>query len=78
MIVDRFDPRREAVVEASEHPRDRSLRALQQGSPGCATTGGDRVEVKQYSSNMVSLKVDAASAGLLVLPDTYFRVGAPA
>src|SRR5262249_1821555 len=66
-IVDGFDPRSQAVVEAK---RAKDLRALQAGS-GC-DPAGDHVTVEKYTGNTVALRVDAACAGLLVLPDTYF------
>ena len=58
-----FDPRAEAVVESTT-----SLRAP---DPACSGDS-DRVRVAKYTSNSVTLRVDAQCAGLLVLPDTYF------
>jgi Bacterial membrane protein YfhO len=58
-----FDPLTEAVVESSG-----SLRAAR----GACTGASDNVDVTGYTSNSVSMRVDAECAGLLVLPDTYF------
>lgn len=72
VIVDQFDPRHEAVVETSDPKADKALGALQDGSSPCTEEDRDRVTIQHYSANTVRLKVDAACAGLLVLPDTYF------
>lgn len=69
-LVDRFDPRREAVIE--QNGPDASLAASTASPPSCASGDHDRVTISAYTSNSVRLKVDAACAGLLVLPDTYF------
>jgi hypothetical protein len=58
-----FDPRTEAVVESS-----RSLGAAR----GECSGASDDVDVTGYTSNSVTMRVDAECAGLLVLPDTYF------
>jgi len=71
-IVDAYDPRHEAVVEGHETASDRSLRALQGGRGGCAERDRDRVSIQRYSGESVSLRVETACPGLLVLPDTYF------
>ena len=71
-IVDSFDPRREAVVEHNGKTTDDTLRALQGGRDECTGRDRDRATIQRYSGNSVSLRVDAACPGLLVLPDTYF------
>jgi hypothetical protein len=65
VIVDRFDPRRQAVVEASASPRGSD-------QSSCARSGTDRTSVERYDLDAVTLRVDAACPGLLVLPDTFF------
>jgi Bacterial membrane protein YfhO len=70
-IVNGFDPRREAVVEHDRETTDQKLRALQGGRTQC-NAGRDRTTIERYSAGSVTLRVDAACAGLLVLPDTYF------
>jgi hypothetical protein len=72
VIVDRFDPRQEAVVERHVRTSDNELGALQDGSTTCTASGRDRVKVQEYSAQTVRLRVEAACAGLLVLPDTFF------
>jgi hypothetical protein len=69
-IVTGFDPRREAVVEHSG--ADEMLRALQDRRTECDAGDRDRATIERYSGRSVTLHVDAACAGLLVLPDTYF------
>jgi hypothetical protein len=71
-VVDRFDPRREAVVEQDGKPTDETLRALEERRIACEAGDDDRVSVERYSNDSVSIMVRAACAGLLVLPDTYF------
>ena len=71
-IVDSFDPRREAVVEHGGKTRDDTLRDLQGGRDECAERDRDRATIQRYSGDSVSVQVDAACPGLLVLPDTYF------
>jgi hypothetical protein len=68
-VVDEFDPRHEAVVEVNGTTADEQLRALR---GGCAEGDHDRATIERYSGDSVSLRVEAACAGLLVLPDTYF------
>ena len=48
------------------------LRALHGGQDGCARKDRDRATIQRYSGDSVSLRVEAACPGLLVLPDTYF------
>jgi Bacterial membrane protein YfhO len=71
-IVDAFDPRNEAVVEHDVKTTDERLRALRDGRTRCKDEERDRVSIEQYSARSVTLRVQAACAGLLVLPDTYF------
>jgi hypothetical protein len=71
-IVDSFDPRREAVVEHGGKTTDDTLRGLQGRRDPCAGEDQDRATIERYSGNSVSLRVEAACSGLLVLPDTYF------
>jgi hypothetical protein len=68
--VDRFDPRRQAVVE-SDGKTSAALRALQDGRADCAAAD-DRATIERYSAQSVTVRVSTACAGLLVLPDTYF------
>jgi hypothetical protein len=70
-IVSAFDPRREAVVEHSG-ATDEKLRALQDRRTDCDAGDRDRATIERYSGRSVTLQVDAACPGLLVLPDTYF------
>jgi hypothetical protein len=70
-IVNAFDPRREAVVEHGG-ATDEALRTLQEGPTACDTRARDRATIERYSGRSVTLQVDAACPGLLVLPDTYF------
>jgi hypothetical protein len=69
-IVDRFDPRREAVVERHATTTNDSLDALAADSAACRP--GDRATIDHYSATRVTLRVEASCAGLLVLSDTYF------
>lgn len=71
-IVNAFDPRREAVVEHDGETTDQTLRALQDGRTTCDAATRDRATIESYSGRSVTLQVDAACPGLLVLPDTYF------
>ena len=71
-VVHAFDPRHEAVVEGDGATADVSLRALHGGQDGCARKDRDRATIQRYSGDSVSLRVEAACPGLLVLPDTYF------
>ena len=71
-IVDSFDPRHEAVVEHDGKTTDETLRELQGGRDACTGRDRDRATIQRYSGNSVSLRVEAACPGLLVLPDTYF------
>ena len=71
-IVNAFDPRREAVVEHDGETTDQTLRALQDGRTTCDAATRDRATIESYSGRSVTLRVDAACPGLLVLPDTYF------
>jgi uncharacterized membrane protein YfhO len=48
------------------------LRALQDGRTECGAGGRDRATIERYSGRTVTLRVDAACPGLLVLSDTYF------
>jgi hypothetical protein len=71
-IVTAFDPRREAVVEQDGKTTDEALRALQDGGARCEAATQDRADIERYSGDSVTLRVEAACPGLLVLPDTYF------
>jgi len=71
-IVDGFDPRSQAIVEDGGATTDRALRALQDGRAGCGARDADRAAIDRYSAQSVTVRVTAACAGLLVLPDTYF------
>jgi hypothetical protein len=71
-IVNAFDPRREAVVEHDRETTDQTLRALQDGRSKCKAEARDRASIERYEGDSVTLRVDAACPGLLVLPDTYF------
>jgi hypothetical protein len=71
-IVHAFDPRREAVVERGGETTDETLRALRDGRTTCNAGAGERASIERYSGNAVTVRVDAACAGLLVIPDTYF------
>jgi hypothetical protein len=70
-LVNRFDPRREAVVEHGG-TTDEALRALQEGQTRCEAGARERATIERYSGSSVTLRVEAACPGLLVLPDTYF------
>lgn len=67
-IVNAFDPRREAVVESG----DESDRMLHRASRPCPGAAEERATIERYAGNSVTLAVEAACPGLLVLPDTYF------
>lgn len=69
-VVDRFDPRRQAVVESQDTDE---LGALRGSATTCGSAPQDGVRIEKYSAMTVTLRVDAACAGLLVLPDVYFR-----
>ena len=71
-IVDSFDPRREAVVEDDGKTPDDTLRGLSSGRQVCTKGRHDRATIERYSGNTVSLRVEAACPGLLVLSDTYY------
>jgi Bacterial membrane protein YfhO len=71
-IVNAFDPRHEAVVESRGNTSDRALRALEDTRTDCSTEDRERVTIEHYSAESVALRVRAACAGLLVLPDTYY------
>jgi hypothetical protein len=70
-IVDSFDPRQGAVLEHSGEITDETLRAAQE-SRECSRGKRDRATIEHYSGRSVTLRVDAACPGLLVLSDTYF------
>jgi uncharacterized membrane protein YfhO len=70
--VNAFDPRHEAVVEHHGKTTDRTLRALQDRRTECSAEDSDRATIERYSAESVTVRVRAACAGLLVLPDTYF------
>jgi hypothetical protein len=72
VLVNRFDPRREAVVEHGGKTKDEALRALQNSGAGCDAGARERASIEHYSGSSVTLRVEAACPGLLVLPDTYF------
>jgi hypothetical protein len=65
-LVDRarFDPTKQAVVEASQD----DLR----GVDACTDAGGDTSRITRYRPLEVRITVDAACPGLLVLSDTYY------
>jgi hypothetical protein len=69
-IVDNFDPRHQAVVEQPDSS-DQSLASVK-NSPSTCDESRDQVKIANYSSDKVTLDVDAVCPGLLVLPDTYF------
>ncbi len=71
-IVNAFDPRNEAVVERDADRMDGALLALQQPRTTCNDGGRDRATIQRYTTRSVTLRVHAACAGLLILPDTYF------
>jgi Bacterial membrane protein YfhO len=71
-IVNSFDPRHEAVVEHGGKTTDRTLRALQDARTECDAGARDQATIERYSAESLTLRVRAACAGLLVLPDTYF------
>jgi Bacterial membrane protein YfhO len=71
-IVNAFDPQQEAVVESSGKTTDRTLLALQDGRGDCTAADRDEATIERYSAQSVTVRVSAACAGLLVLPDTYF------
>jgi hypothetical protein len=60
LVAPRFDPRREAVVERTPPP----LAPEGIGGPS-------RVEILSYEATRVSVRVETAEAGLLVLTDSY-------
>jgi hypothetical protein len=70
VIVDRFDPRSEAVIERQDGTEN-DLAPVRAGAASC-DPASDRVTVADYSVDKVKLDVNAACAGLVVLPDTYF------
>ena len=71
-IVDTLDPRRQAVVEVGVTNTDPTLDVLEDGRTPCASAAQDDVSIERYSGGAVDLRVNAACAGLLVLPDVYF------
>jgi hypothetical protein len=71
-VVETFDPRRQAVVELGGNATDPTLDGLRDGRTGCGAAPRDDATIEHYSASSVTLRVDAACAGLLVLPDTYF------
>jgi hypothetical protein len=71
-VVDRFDPRRRAVVEVRGQNTDATLDVLQDGRTQCGEAARDDVRIERYSAESVTLRVDAACSGVLVLPDIYF------
>jgi hypothetical protein len=71
-VVETFDPRRQAVIEVGGDNTDPTVDRLEDGRTGCEAAARDRATVEHYSASSVTLRVDAACAGLLVLPDTYF------
>jgi hypothetical protein len=71
-VVDRFDPRHQAVIERRGRATDQTIRAIQDRRAGCEAPAGDRASIEHYSAESVALRVEAACPGLLVLPDTYF------
>jgi hypothetical protein len=60
LVTPHFDPRREAVVEGTPPP----LAPEGVGGPS-------RVEILSYEATRISLRVETAEAGLLVLTDSY-------
>jgi len=71
-LVDRFDPRREAVVEHRSKAAADDLGGLQGETGACPVAARDRVTIEEYSGDSVALSVQASCPGLLVLSDTYF------
>lgn len=71
LVLDDFDPRREAVVEVPDGEKAPDIAALDPADPACDGEA-DEVEVVRYEPREAELSVDAECAGLLVLPDTYF------
>jgi hypothetical protein len=71
-VVDRFDPRNQAVVEVGETNTDPTLDVLENGRTPCASAAEDGVRIERYAAGAVELRVNAACAGVLVLPDVYF------
>lgn len=71
-VVGGFDPRHEAVVERRATSETDALGGLRSSSASCAARKEDRVGVERYAATSVTLSVDAACPGVLVLPDTYF------
>jgi Bacterial membrane protein YfhO len=72
VIVNEFDPRREAVIEHDGKTVDGTLRAMRDSRAACASDSRDRAGIVHYSAEALTLRVEAACPGLLVLPDTYF------
>jgi hypothetical protein len=71
-VVETFDPRRQAVVELQGGNTDTIIDRLEDGRTSCGAAARDRATIEHYSASSVTLRVDSACAGLLVLPDIYF------
>ena len=71
-VVETFDPRSQAVVETGATNTDPTLDVLEHGRTVCPRTLVEDVRLEHYSTRSVTLRVDAACAGVLVLPDVYF------
>jgi hypothetical protein len=71
-LVDRFNPRREAVVEQGSEASGDDVRGLQGDTGACADAARDRMTIEEYSGDSVAVSVKASCPGLLVLSDTYF------
>ena len=71
-VVETFDPRSQAVVEVGATNTDPTLDVLEDGRTACPTAAREDVRIEHYSARTVTLRVDAACAGVLVLPDVYF------
>ena len=72
VVVAGFDPRREAVVEHRGDVAEKTFRSLQDGRTACVSPDRDRATIESYAGTTVTLHVQAACPGLLVIPDTYF------
>ena len=71
-IVDSFDPQARSRGRAQRTSRRTKLARTPGRAGDCTERGPDRATIERYSADSVSLRVETACAGLLVLPDTYF------
>jgi hypothetical protein len=72
VIIDDFNPRHEAVIEHRGETTGKTLSALQNGPGACGQKHSDRASIEHYSAETVTLDINAACPGLLVLSDTHF------